>query len=104
MDFRFSQEEEAFRQELRAWLQETIPPDWEGSFLEEDEEAWRRGRAFVKKLSQKGWVAPSWPKEYGGMDASPALQLVYNEEMGYHRAPIGSILQSSAEPPVGNEC
>jgi alkylation response protein AidB-like acyl-CoA dehydrogenase len=94
MDFRFSPEEEAFRQELRAWLQENVPANWEGVFLEEEEEAWREGRAFVKKLSQKGWVAPAWPKEYGGMEASPSLQLVYNEEMGYHRAPIGSIVQS----------
>jgi len=94
MDFQFSPEEEAFRQELRVWLEENIPPDWEGVFLEEDEEAWRTGRAFVKKLAQKGWTAPSWPKEWGGMEASPSLQLVYNEEMGYHRAPVGSIIQA----------
>jgi alkylation response protein AidB-like acyl-CoA dehydrogenase len=94
MDFRFTPEEEAFRQELRGWLRENVPPDWEGIFLEETEKEWKQGRAFVKKLSQKGWVAPAWPKEYGGMEASPALQLVYNEEMGYHRAPIGSIVQA----------
>jgi alkylation response protein AidB-like acyl-CoA dehydrogenase len=94
MDFHFSPEEEAFRQELRAWLVENIPPDWEGTFLEEDEEAWRTGRAFVKRLAKKGWTAPSWPKEWGGMDAPPSLQLVYNEEMGYHRAPVGSIIQA----------
>jgi alkylation response protein AidB-like acyl-CoA dehydrogenase len=94
MDFRFTPEEEAFRQELRGWLRENVPPHWEGVFLEEEEEDWKLGRAFVKKLSQKGWVAPAWPKEYGGMEASTALQLVYNEEMGYNRAPIGSILQA----------
>jgi len=94
MDFRFAPEEQAFRQELRDWLGENVPPDWEGVFLEEEEEDWQQGRAFVKRLAQKGWVAPSWPKEYGGMEASPALQLVYNEEMGYQRAPIGSIIQA----------
>jgi len=94
MDFRFTPEEQAFRQELRGWLRENVPPDWEGVFLEEEEEEWTLGRAFVKKLSQKGWVAPAWPKEYAGMDASPAMQLVYNEEMGYQRAPIGSVLQA----------
>jgi len=94
MDFRFTPEDEAFRQELRSWLQENVPPDWEGVFLEEDEEAWRTGRAFVKKLTAKGWVAPAWPKEYGGMEAPPSMQLVYNEEMGYYRAPIGSIVQA----------
>jgi alkylation response protein AidB-like acyl-CoA dehydrogenase len=94
MDFRFTPEEQAFRQELRGWLRENVPPDWEGVFLEEEEKEWKQGRAFVKKLSQKGWVAPAWPKEYGGMEASPAIQLVYNEEMGYQRAPIGSIIQA----------
>jgi alkylation response protein AidB-like acyl-CoA dehydrogenase len=94
MDFRFTPEEEAFRQEVREFLRQEVPPDWEGVFLEEEEKEWKQGRAFVKKLSQKGWVAPAWPKEYGGMEASPALQLVYNEEMGYHRAPIGSIIQA----------
>jgi alkylation response protein AidB-like acyl-CoA dehydrogenase len=94
MDFRFSQEEEAFRQELRTWLGQNVPADWEGVFLEEEEGPWREGRAFVKRLAQKGWVAPGWPKEYGGMEAPHSLQLVYNEEMGYHRAPIGSIVQS----------
>jgi alkylation response protein AidB-like acyl-CoA dehydrogenase len=94
MDFRFSPEEEAFRQKLRGWLRENVPPNWEGVFLEEEEEEWRQGRAFVRKLAQKGWVAPAWPKEYGGMEASPALQLAYNEEMGYQRAPIGSIVQA----------
>jgi alkylation response protein AidB-like acyl-CoA dehydrogenase len=94
MDFRFTPEEEAFRQEVREFLRQEVPPDWEGVFLEEEEKEWKQGRAFVKKLSQKGWVAPAWPKEYGGMEASPALQLVYNEEMGYYRAPIGSIIQA----------
>lgn len=94
MNFRFGPEDEAFRQELRGWLRENVPPDWEGVFLEEDEEAWRTGRAFVKRLAAKGWVAPAWPREYGGMEASPSVQLVYNEEMGYHRAPIGSIVQA----------
>ena len=76
------------------WLQDEVPPDWEGVFLEEDEESWRIGRTFINKLAQKGWMAPSWPREYGGMEASPALQLVYHEEMGYHRAPIGSVVQA----------
>ncbi|MCJ7510167.1 MAG: acyl-CoA dehydrogenase family protein [Dehalococcoidia bacterium] len=94
MDFRFTPEEEAFRQELRSWLRENVPPNWEGVFLEEEVEEWKQGLAFVRKLAEKGWVAPAWPKEYGGMEASPALQLAYNEEMGYQRAPIGSIVQS----------
>ncbi len=61
MDFHFSPEEEAFRQELRTWLEQNVPTDWEGVFLEEEAEAWRVGRDFIKRLAQKGWVAPGWP-------------------------------------------
>src|SRR4030067_3674423 len=66
MDFRFSQEEEAFRQELRTWLDQNVPANWEGVFLEEDAEAWREGRAFVKRVAPKGGGAAGGPKEYGG--------------------------------------
>ena len=38
MNFRFPPEQEAFRQELRGWPGENVPPDWEGVFLEEEEE------------------------------------------------------------------
>ena len=40
-----------------------------------------------RKLSDRGWLTMGWPKEYGGQDASPITQLVFNEEMAYHRAP-----------------
>ena len=94
MEFRFAPEEEAFRLELRSWLRETVPPEREAAFLlEEEEERYEDSRAFVKKLAQKGWVAPAWPREYGGMDASPALQLIHHEEMVYRRAPIGTIIE-----------
>jgi alkylation response protein AidB-like acyl-CoA dehydrogenase len=42
---------------------------------------------FQKKLSDKGWLAMAWPKEYGGGGASHMRQLVYNEEMAYNQAP-----------------
>ena len=40
-----------------------------------------------KKLGEKGWLAISWPKEYGGQDASPGQSMIYSEEMAYKRAP-----------------
>jgi alkylation response protein AidB-like acyl-CoA dehydrogenase len=89
MDFRFTPEQEAFRQEVRDVLKAELPSDWGGRNDREDmspeEEEFAKG--FVKKLAQNGWLTMAWPREYGGMGADSIQQLVYNEEMSYHRAP-----------------
>lgn len=86
MDFRFTPEEEAFRKELRAFLKQELPPDWQGGGLEADSESeWQFTLQLRKKLAQKGWLTIAWPKEYGGMGATHTTQLVYNEEIAYHR-------------------
>ncbi len=74
MEFRFGPEEEAFRTEVRAFIRDEFPKV-------------RQGESFTKKLAQKGWLTMSWPVEHGGQQASHLRQLVYNEEMAYHRAP-----------------
>lgn len=74
MDFRFSPEDEEFRREVRAFIQAELPKV-------------RAGESFTKKLAAKGWLTMSWPREYGGQGAPHVRQLVYNEEMAYHRAP-----------------
>ncbi|HXU25133.1 MAG TPA: acyl-CoA dehydrogenase family protein [Tepidiformaceae bacterium] len=74
MDFQFAPEEEAFRGEVRSFIRTEFPKV-------------RDGESFTKKLSEKGWLTMSWPVEYGGQAAGHMRQLVYNEEMAYHRAP-----------------
>ncbi len=88
MDFRLSAEDEAFRQEVRAWLKENLPPDWEEAV---GEEGWEFARHFARKLAQKGWVVPHWPREYGGLGLDLWKQLIFREEMAYYRAPLGYI-------------
>jgi len=74
VEFRFTLEEEAFRKEVREFIRSELPKV-------------RQGESFTKKLAEKGWLTMSWPKEYGGQEADHMRQLVYNEEMTYHRAP-----------------
>jgi alkylation response protein AidB-like acyl-CoA dehydrogenase len=88
MRFAFTAEQTAFREEVRSFLQSALPPGWEGADNAIDDEAHEVGRAFLKKLAPKRWIAPAWPKEYGGLDLSLWDQVVFNEEMGYARAPI----------------
>jgi alkylation response protein AidB-like acyl-CoA dehydrogenase len=86
--FKFTPEQEAFRAEINAFLKDALPTDWEGTDNAIDDEDYEFGRQFLKKLAPKRWIAPAWPKEYGGLELSHWDQVIYNEAMGYARAPI----------------
>ncbi len=83
MDFAFTQEDEAFRGEVRAFLQTELRERPAG----DGRQNWAFYTSFVKKLAKKGWLTLAWPKEWGGLGASHMQQLVYNEEIAYHDAP-----------------
>ena len=87
MDFRFSPEEQDFRQQLRDFLEQELPPGWEGSANEDDDEVWELGLKIRKKLAERGWLTLAWPREYGGLEASHMMQVIFSEEMAYRRAP-----------------
>ncbi|MCH8815269.1 MAG: acyl-CoA dehydrogenase family protein [Chloroflexi bacterium] len=93
MDFRFTPEEDKFRQEIRDWLKKNLPKSGSGdrfSRTSDDNDANPViYLEFAKKLASKGWVAPHWPAEYGGLGLSVIQQLIFNEEMAYASAPIG---------------
>ena len=89
MDFTFTEKEEALRSELRAWLPRALGPDWTGEASDISTEHFERQRLFNKQLAQKGWIAPAWPKQYGGLGASHIEQMIFSEELAYHRAPNG---------------
>ena len=87
VDLRYSESDEQFRAELRAWLADAVPAhgeaprgnDW-GARREYDT-AWQR------KLCAAGYAGINWPKEYGGRAASLTEQLVYYEEIARADAP-----------------
>src|SRR2546426_5095177 len=89
MDFRFSPQEETFRQEIRDWLKDNLPEDWTGDRFTRSDENRNVYGEFAKRLATKKWVAPHWPVEYGGLGLSVIEQLIFNEEMSYANAPIG---------------
>ncbi|MDO8615894.1 MAG: acyl-CoA dehydrogenase family protein [Dehalococcoidia bacterium] len=91
MEFRFSPQEEAFRQQVRDWLGEHLPKNWTGDRMPRsgDYETLNVYVQFAKQLAKKGWVAPHWPQQYGGLGLSVIEQLIFNEEMAYANAPIG---------------
>jgi alkylation response protein AidB-like acyl-CoA dehydrogenase len=87
MDYRFRPEEEEFRKEVRTFLTSELPADWDYDPFELFDEVWDFAKSFTKKLADKGWVAPAWPKQYGGQDLPFMKQVVLSEELAYYRAP-----------------
>lgn len=82
MNFQFSPEDEAFRQEVRAFLRENIPADLaRNSYLTGYCPERHDIRRMQKLLHDKGWGAPHWPKEWGGTDWTPLRKHIFMEEL-----------------------
>ncbi|MCZ6874840.1 MAG: acyl-CoA dehydrogenase family protein [bacterium] len=90
MDFSWSAEEEAFRQEIRGFLQAELPEGWGVTqFWDPDDDSqFAFAHDFTKKLGARNWLAVSWPKEYGGLQWPFWQQFIFNEEMANFAAPI----------------
>ena len=91
MDLRYSEEDEAFRAEVRAWLEKEVPAhgpppppgDWPARRAYDT--AWQR------KLFDAGYAGLNWPAEYGGRGLPATQQLVYLEEYARADAPYISV-------------
>ncbi len=86
MDFDLSESEQAFRDEVRAWLKANAPcrdrpADSDTKAVVASRRAWQ------KKLFDAGYVGITWPKEYGGRGAGFMEQLIVNDEMIQAQAP-----------------
>jgi hypothetical protein len=87
MDLNYSQEELSFRDEVRSWLEANLPQDLRQKVADyahlskEDLVRWH------KILAKKGWVAPAWPKEWGGAGWNVVQRYMFEEELGYVGAP-----------------
>jgi len=82
MDLRYTATEEAFRLEVRQWLEENVPCDSLESF--DTEEGFDQHRAWEKTLASDNWGMVTWPKEYGGRGCNLIQWLIFEEE--YYRA------------------
>lgn len=92
MDFRFAAAGERLRHQVRALLRTEVPQRWRELspvIWEESDESWALKRDFELKLGKRGWLAPQYPCEYGGLGASVWEAVVLREEMAYDRAPVG---------------
>lgn len=88
MDLNLTRDERAFRDELRSWLAQNVPRDWERRRREDNmHERFAFLRAWQKSVYEGGWAGVAWPKEYGGRGATLVQQVIFMEEMGRAGAP-----------------
>ena len=90
MDFNFSDREEAFRKEVRHWLERNVPGDLRGRAFASsraEPEAVDKLRAWQKKMFEAGYVGMNWPREFGGRDASLVEQIILYQEIARAEAP-----------------
>ena len=91
MDFNYSAEQEAYRGQVRAWLEANQPPPLTAEERERISEdlLWERNKRWHKKLYAEGWVGMNWPKEYGGRGATFIEQVIFQQELGRLGLPMG---------------
>src|SRR5881392_1126279 len=80
MDLNYTSEDLAFRDSVRAFLEASLPADLQRKVrqhlrLEKDDYV-----RWHKILAQQGWVAPDWPREYGGPGWTPVQRHLWEEE------------------------
>jgi alkylation response protein AidB-like acyl-CoA dehydrogenase len=74
-------DDDTFRAEIREWIEANYPP---GLRNPPKRLHLRENFPWFKALSDKGWIAPGWPVEYGGMGLSPGKQVIFSEELERH--------------------
>ena len=95
MDFRmqYTKEQKEFRKEVKAWIRENYPPELVPTHMDEmTEKIDHLLREFRRKLGQKGWLVPRFPKEYGGGSLTMDHAIVLEEELWELDLPISSDL------------
>jgi len=79
-----SPDEAVFRAEVRAWLEANLPASLRGRTNRPPPDEMM---PWYHALSRKGWIAPHWPKKYGGMGATLNQQIIMTEELARVGAP-----------------
>ncbi|MDP2326514.1 MAG: acyl-CoA dehydrogenase family protein [Dehalococcoidia bacterium] len=100
MDWNDSEEQVIFRAQVREVIETKLPEryrrssgaeegagSWQSDRISKDPEARKAATDWANALAERGWIAPHWPKEYGGAGLTPMEQFVFKQEMAQAQAP-----------------
>ena len=109
MDWGDTAEQAAFRGEVRTFIQDKLPSyyrdterrlsmaaqpenDWQYDMAHGSPEAKAAAKEWIELLTERGWAAPGWPKEYGGGGMSTMEQFILKQELAIAHAPeVGGV-------------
>ena len=98
MDFSFTPEQKAFKEEVRQFLQKEVTEE-----VTKELETNAFGAScwtLIQKLGARGWLTPTWPKKYGGLEASNIYRYIITNELAYYRGPYGLVGAGMAGPVI----
>ncbi|MDB5485348.1 MAG: acyl-CoA dehydrogenase-like [Tardiphaga sp.] len=81
MDLSLSKDELAFRDEVRTFFNENVPPSMKQKLREGRHTSKQDLVDWTRILNKKGWAVPHWPVEHGGTGWTPVQQYIFNEEL-----------------------
>jgi len=87
MDLAYSAAELAFREQVRAWLRDYLPDDLRDQVANYAHLTKEELLRWHRILAAKGWIAPSWPVEWGGTGWTVVQRYLFEEECGFAGAP-----------------
>jgi alkylation response protein AidB-like acyl-CoA dehydrogenase len=85
MDLSFTPEEIAFREEVREFFRQALPPDIRGKVVLGQRLSKEELQRWTRILHAKGWATPAWSRDWGGTGWSPVQKYIFKEEL--HMAP-----------------
>jgi len=86
MNFRYTEEEEIFRQKVRDFIAKNLTPEASAETFGGSIRG-PKARAFVEKMAEEGFLGLAWPKEYGGKEMPSIYDFILNEELAHAKAP-----------------
>src|SRR5438045_9360250 len=100
MNIDFTEADRAFRVEVRAFLEESLPPDLRRKMIERRHLGKDDVVRWQQVMNARGWAVPAWPVEWGGQPWTPTQRYIFQEEMALAHAPEGSPFNVNMIGPV----
>jgi hypothetical protein len=91
MEFGFSADAEAFREEIRRFLAEHPPERFPEDGMDAGYGSGAHSHAFMRALGDRGWLSLGWPRDFGGQDRPMVHRLILLEELAAAGAPFGPL-------------
>lgn len=88
MDVAFTNEEQAFRNEVQQFLRDNMSPEVRRKMVEGRHVSKEEMVTWWRTLNKKGWGVSHWPKEYGGTNWSSVQHYIFKEELQMYPAPV----------------